>query len=354
MIKDFLFGFVFLGVFLSVITFMHYYPLSEIFRNYNIPKKYFLLAGLTYIVLFLLVTFINNISPNVVTDLLKKGFNLWLGIIFIFFFVTIFFKLLDLILKFKHSNLVISIIIISTIIIAYSIFNANQLSVKEVNINTDKIDRDYKMVQISDVHIGSNSGKLLTKIVTEVNKIDPEIVFITGDLIDEGSIKTKDLSSLLDLNAKKVYFIYGNHEHYVKKEYIDSLISDIDNLIILRNETTKYENLSITGFDDGKDAKKMLNNTNITLKDYNVLLYHYPSSTELVKEKGFDLMLSGHTHKGQIFPFGYLVRLQFKYTGGFYDLGSLKLNVNTGTGTWGPKMRLGSKSEITLINLKKE
>ena len=83
-------------------------------------------------------------------------------------------------------------------------------------------------------------------------------------------------------------------------------------------------------------------------------MYHEPKDIQDAEASGVDLMLSGHTHGGQIIPFNFLVRIPFKYMKGLYKTGNMQLFVSTGCGTWGPKMRLGTDSEINLLRLKKQ
>ncbi len=84
-----------------------------------------------------------------------------------------------------------------------------------------------------------------------------------------------------------------------------------------------------------------------------ILMYHVPTEIKAASESGISLLLSGHTHKGQFFPFTILGRLVFPYFNGIYNYEDTQVYVSQGTGTWGPPMRLGSRSEITLIKLKK-
>ena len=105
--------------------------------------------------------------------------------------------------------------------------------------------------------------------------------------------------------------------------------------------------------DDKKLIKKKLGRLKIAKNKPSVLLYHVPLGMEHAKKKGIDLQLSGHTHKGQVFPFNYLVMIEFRYLAGLYDIDGMKLYVSPGTGTWGPPMRLGSRNEITVLKLRK-
>jgi len=98
--------------------------------------------------------------------------------------------------------------------------------------------------------------------------------------------------------------------------------------------------------------ENVLSSLKIDMEKPSIMLYHLPREIKTVAKAGIGLQLSGHTHAGQMFPFNYLVRLMFKYMHGIYKYDGTYLHVSSGTGTWGPPMRLGSRCEITVIILK--
>jgi predicted MPP superfamily phosphohydrolase len=97
--------------------------------------------------------------------------------------------------------------------------------------------------------------------------------------------------------------------------------------------------------------ENLINNTIIDPKKFNILLNHEPSALKLFSEKNIDLMLAGHTHNGQMFPFNYLVKLRYEKIYGLYKIDNMDLYVTSGTGTWGPKIRFGTQNEIVQIVL---
>jgi len=117
----------------------------------------------------------------------------------------------------------------------------------------------------------------------------------------------------------------------------------------------KHKDVQIIGvhFADGKHVlKEGLKDIEIDTREYNILLHHEPKEVEVAQEAGIDLMLSGHTHAGQIFPWNYLARLAYRCIKGLYEFKGMNIYVSQGTGIWGPPMRLGSVNEITVIDLK--
>ena len=122
----------------------------------------------------------------------------------------------------------------------------------------------------------------------------------------------------------------------------------------LRNEAVRINGVQIIGIDDNctlAQIDDVLGKTN-SGAEYRILLYHRPQWLEAAENRNVDLMLTGHTHRGQIWPFNFVVGSIYKYISGWHEIGKMNLNVSTGTGTWGPRMRLGSHSEITVIDLK--
>ena len=123
---------------------------------------------------------------------------------------------------------------------------------------------------------------------------------------------------------------------------------------VLQGSTIEHEQLQIIGFDDHAHPDflgEALPQLNLRQDLFSVLLFHRPLGLNHSAAHGIDLQLAGHTHNGQIKPFNLLVRLQFKFLKGLYKEGNTHLYVNEGTGTWGPPMRLGSRSEVTLFRI---
>jgi len=225
--------------------------------------------------------------------------------------------------------------------------------------------KGFKIVQISDLHLGQMmTKKILEQIVDQVNSLKPDLIAITGDLADGSTAKLLNQANpLRNLKAEKgIYFVTGNHEYYSGVENWTLAIEKMG-IKVLNNENIKirreddYFYLAGVTDHEGKnfgqehasDFKKALLGLENGKKK--ILLAHQPIAVQKASEYGTDLVLAGHTHGGQIWPFNYLVYLQQPYLKGFYDYNGTKLYVNQGTGCWGPPVRLGSKNEITQIVL---
>ena len=276
----------------------------------------------------------------------------WLGLSLMFLNAAVFTELYKLIFS-PTNNALATILLISGVCLSiYAVYNATKITTQIHTLKSTKLERSYKAVQLSDLHLGSRSLNFISKAITKTNTLNPDLVFITGDLIDMSQVKPESLSVLNKINAP-VYFICGNHDRYVGTDQHFSAIRQAG-IKILDNQSVIYENLQIIGITDDNHPNQVrdkLANITIDNSKYTILLYHKPENFNVAKNKCIDLMLTGHTHAGQIFPFNFIVKKQFPFIKGMYRDGSSSLYVSQGTGTWGPVMRLGSANEITLFEL---
>jgi predicted MPP superfamily phosphohydrolase len=212
------------------------------------------------------------------------------------------------------------------------------------------------IVQLTDIHVGPTIGReFIEQIVERTNSVEPDVIAITGDLVD-GSVSElgEDVAPLPKLRARYgVYFVTGNHEYY---SGADAWCTELERIGIrvLRNERVTIgedgASFDLAGIDDhrgdltravrGRDPEREL-----------VLLAHQPRAIFDAVRHGVGLQLSGHTHGGQIWPWNYFVRLQQPVVSGLRRFGETWLFVSNGTGYWGPPMRLLAPAEITQIRL---
>ena len=225
--------------------------------------------------------------------------------------------------------------------------------VRRVQLIANQLSMPVRFVQISDVHIGSRSSSFLESIVYRIIQHQPDFVCITGALVDARALSESQLRSLRAL-PMPVYYTTGNHERY---EDLESILERLDRLgvNVMRNAAIDFsDEIQILGIDDADrptQVREQLNGLEVDPNRYSILLYHRPVGLEDAAAAGVDLMVSGHTHNGQIFPFRILVQWMFKYMKGLYQHRRTHLYVSQGTGTWGPVMRIGTRSEITLFEL---
>jgi len=220
---------------------------------------------------------------------------------------------------------------------------------------------DFTIVQISDFHIGGLiEQEFVRHAVAKINALEPDIVCVTGDLIDTSLEQIKPAVRELDnIKAKHgIYYILGNHEYFHEPFKIIEFIKTT-RMTLLLNDAVSIDalKLNIVGVTDlmgyrmellEPDIHKAYKNINKTYKT--ILLAHQPKFIEYLDRYTPELILSGHTHGGQIWPFGYLVKLQQPFLKGLHKLpNSSSIYVNSGIGFWGPPMRLGSQAEISYI-----
>lgn len=226
----------------------------------------------------------------------------------------------------------------------------------------------FRIVQLTDVHIGPTLGReWLDTIVERVNALNADLIVITGDLVD-GSVKAlrDHVAPLQNLRSKHgTYFVTGNHEYYSgADEWIEELRRM--GIVVLRNERVSIgegdNSFDLAGVDDysakgfgnghGADLARALKDRDSSREL--VLLAHQPKQIAEASRMDVGLMLSGHTHGGQLFPWMFLVMLDQPYIAGLAAHGDTQIYVSRGTGYWGPPMRVGAPAEIALLELHRE
>ncbi|MGZ7095822.1 MAG: metallophosphoesterase [Methanobacterium sp.] len=300
------------------------------------------------------------VLERTVSHVLTRAFytfsSAWMGISIFIVIILIGYEILNLIFYVPPFIAGISIIALASILSAYSILNSIPLEIKNVEITIPTLKRNMNVVQLSDIHIGSvrNSG-FMKKIAQKTNELNPDIVLITGDTVDGSAKLHPNMFNAIENIKAPVFLVIGNHEVYEGLENVLRVLKTL-NINILRNEIIEIQDIQIIGVDysyQRNHLKNVLSKLKIDKSKPSILMYHVPNDLEIANEAGIDLQISGHTHKGQMFPINFLGRLFFTYFNGLYNYNDTKLYVSQGTGTWGPPMRFGSKNEITLIKLKK-
>jgi len=219
-----------------------------------------------------------------------------------------------------------------------------------------------RLVQLSDLHLGTLlNRRWLGKRLQEVAHLNPDVVVITGDLVDSRPQHVEELLPLLrHLRAPRgVFAVTGNHEFYAGLERSSQLLKEAGFILLRDEHYVVTPGLVMAGVDDltarrqfGVSHQALVQALGDRPAGACIFLSHTPWQAEEAARAGAGLMLSGHTHGGQIWPFSYLVRLSYPFLQGLYRVGSMYLYVSRGTGTWGPPMRLWQPGEMTLFVLR--
>src|SRR5882672_11188699 len=244
---------------------------------------------------------------------------------------------------------------------------ANRFSVVETAIALPGLDHDVVAMQLSDIHLGHHRGRqYLQTIVEETNRRKPDIVLISGDLIDsEAGFVPGALEPLARFSAP-VYYVEGNHEKYVDAERAFAVVKQYG-VNALRNQVVETSGLQLVGLDymnadeetfdlhpsdDSRTIKSVL--ASLHLKDGmpSVLLHHSPAGAQYAAANGIDLMIAGHTHGGQFFTGTLVATAVFPFTHGLYHRGPLQVFVSQGAGTYWSRVRLGTSNELNILRLR--
>jgi predicted MPP superfamily phosphohydrolase len=335
----------------------------------------FLFLALSYII----GRFLEKIWLSIISDIFVWIGSFWLAMMFYFFLIVVvidlarlvnhwfpFFQLItDNYIKLKQVTFFVSvgIVLVTTL---YGYINACSFRVRELDLAIAK-QANIKKVNIavaSDIHLGTIVGrKRFCKIVNKINELNPDLILLPGDIVDEDLapvIRENLGDALLHLKSKfGVYAITGNHEYIGGVESAVKYLKE-HGVTVLRDSVAKInDSIYIVGREDrsisqfsGKQRKNLPELMQDVDKSYPVILMdHQPFKLNEAEENGFDLQLSGHTHHGQIFPINFITNAVYEKSWGYLKKGDTHIYVSCGVGTWGPPVRLGSRPEILNIFL---
>ncbi|MBI4689601.1 MAG: metallophosphoesterase [Nitrospirae bacterium] len=355
-----------------------------------LKAKAALAFGATISVYLIIVMAILFLAPLIVHYSEKYGLEalarvmsyvgyMWLGVLFLFFSCSVAIDAYRLVIYLGGgisqrdlSTITPSVrtafflpLIFSLSASIYGYFEAKNIRTERLMIKTSKIPKEVgrlKIVQISDVHIGLIvSGERLKRILGEVKKAEPDILVSTGDLVDGQINRLEGVAELIrEITPRYGKFaITGNHEYYAGLSQAVSFTKKAGFSVLGGEGLTVGGIINIAGVDDpagryyglfGDISEKELLSS-LPSEKFTLLLKHRP----LIDKKAsgfFDLQLSGHVHRGQIFPFSIVTRLYYPVHAGFASLpNNSGLYVSRGAGTWGPPIRFLSPPEVTVIEL---
>lgn len=357
---------------LSVLYFSHYFIYYSVVHFFGVTgggRK----AALALILFLLPASFVASSilarwTGNPLSRALYFSSGLWLGVgVTLIAFFAIAWAAWGATKLFAHSPgpalFGLAAVALACVYSGYGVWNAYHPRTDDVIVRIKNLPPDWrgkKIVQLSDVHLGHVLGSaFLQRIVEKINAENPVIVFITGDLFDGIDGRLDDLVGPLNgINAPLgIYYVTGNHETYLGTDRAYEALKKTK-ARILGDEMVVINGLQIVGVSfPERGYSKNIAEVIRKLPDFNprvpsVLLYHNPTQTVQAKSAGINLQLSGHTHKGQIFPIQIISRLIYKkYYNGLHVEGDFTIYTSSGAGTWGPTMRTGNHPEIAVIRL---
>ena len=261
------------------------------------------------------------------------------------------------------------VLAVSAGLTAYGGFEAFRVPrVQEVRVPVKGLPKDledFRIVQLTDLHINyPGQGKWVKAVVEKVNRVHPHVVALTGDLADRPAVSLRnDVAPLSGLSAKYgCFFVTGNHEYY---SGVMGWISEVKRLgfrvlinehMIITHGNGRLLLGGVTDYSAGRRFNMHHSSPGAAIAgardtDFKILLAHQPKSIFEAAAAGFDLQICGHTHGGQFLPWKYAVSLNQPFISGLDKYKNTQIYVSRGTGYWGPPLRLGAPSEISLIKL---
>ena len=382
---------VFFAVFLILLTAIHGYLWLRLVRAPQLPAPWrsiltatIVLAGVSIPVV--LIFFRGPTAPALARPLVWAAY-IWLGTMFLLFVGCLASDVVrsvawllrrltdgaapdDARRRFLARGIAGGVALTGGALAAWSVRAAvGPVAVRRVEIPLQRLSRQHDglvIAQLTDLHIGPTIGRAqLQGIVDSTNALEADIVAITGDLVDGSVDELRDaVAPLSQLRARHgVFFVTGNHEYFSGAPQWVEEVSRLG-IRVLRNERVEInhngELLDLAGVDDasaarfghghGEDLSRAL--AGRVPGRTALLLAHQPRTARRSAAYGVDLQLSGHTHGGQIWPFGALVALQQVFLAGLHRQGDTRVYVSRGTGYWGPPMRLGAPAEISQLVLR--
>ena len=307
--------------------------------------------------------------------------SVWMAALLYFFLIVLFIDIVRLVnlgfhflpasstLPYIHLKQMVfaSAIVLVSVLLVYGKWNASHPRIKQLDFSINKQAGSMKklnIVMVSDIHLGSLFGKSKVKLMVDrINALQPDIVFLVGDILDEAQspiFRDNTGEPLKMLKAPMgVHAVTGNHEYIGginrAAKYIESL-----NINLLRDTTILIGNSFYVAGREDKDMSRFSNKTRKPLNDIVknidrslplILLDHQPFALSQAVDNGVDIQLSGHTHHGQFWPFNLITNLVYEVSWGNKTKGNTHFYVSSGYGTWGPPFRIASTPEIVCLKI---
>jgi predicted MPP superfamily phosphohydrolase len=303
---------------------------------------------------------------NLVVRLFYTVASIWLGLFNFLFLAALLCWLLYAAFTISHVDVsrpaLLSVLFGCAFLIGlYGLANASRIRVKRISVKLPGLPNSWRgrsAALVSDTHLGHVHGYgFISRVVAMLRQLRPDIVLIAGDFFDGTKVQPKHLAApWLHLSPPLgKFFVTGNHEEFSDpSQHLAALQQS--GIRALLDEKVVVDGLQLIGVTyhtlvSPERLRSALRSSAIDPHTASILLAHAPQNLSLVEQAGISLQLSGHTHRGQVFPFTWFTSRIFKeFTYGLNRLGALTVYTSSGAGTWGPPMRVGSTPEIVLIH----
>jgi predicted MPP superfamily phosphohydrolase len=376
---------VFFTIFFTLYTALNYYIFIrgwQALASVAFLRPYYLVAFVLVAYGYVFSKLLYKFLPDLVYDLWLAIGALWFAFLVYFILFLVGLDIIRLVESFYHflpnfiydnyekTKTVTAIVIISLVSLTVFLGNLNKrdITIKNLNLTLPKGSgklNELNIVMASDLHLSTIDGeKLLERIVEKMNSLHPDIILLSGDIVDDKAevLKNRGIGKAFNkLNPKYgIYSINGNHEFIndvepsVKfmEEYKLKVLRDRYELVDNSFYVIGREDVSMKSF-TGKERQGLDKIISSIISNYpKILLDHTPVKLEQAEKNEIDLQLSGHTHHGQIWPANIITNMIYEVSWGYLKKGKTHYYVTSGAGTWGPPVRTGSKSEIVNIKIK--
>ncbi len=354
-------------LFFAIIGLASYYMASRIAFATGIGK-WWLFAGLFILAFFSINSMMAAKNYYPVLHPVVVVLSAMVGVFLYMLLVMLLTDIVNIFAHFQPKTFGLIVAAGTVLISLFGIVNTSWPRLKTIDIELPKLTEPVQIAQLSDVHLGHFRGRRnLEKLVNIVNKTDAQMVVITGDMFESFyNLEPETLEPLKKLSVP-IFFVSGNHDMYVDVDSVKRLMREAG-VNVLENTMTECCGIQIVGLDymrpddrtidhmhAGVGAKTIENTLPEIALDStlpSILLHHNPVGAEYAERAGIGLYLAGHTHGGQLFPVTLVNDRIFNFNRGLYQHGSLQIYTSEGSGTFGPPMRVGTRSEVTLIRLK--
>ena len=317
-----------------------------------------------------LLLFVNfrGVLENQPLPLARASYEIGTSTLFILLYLVILFLLLDLgrlvhlvprSWLFHNGVTALAILGLMVAVFLYGNIHYKHKVRVPLELTTSKpLAKDYTIVMVSDLHIGyHNTRSELARWIDLINAEHPDLILIAGDIIDMSMrpLIEENMAEEFHRLQAPVYACLGNHEHFGRAPQAKQFYHDAGIRLLCDSAAVVDSSLVIIGREDRsnrhrKDLKDLVSTVN---SPYTILLDHQPYNLEQAEAAGIDFQLSGHTHRGQVWPISWITDAIYECSWGSHQRGNTRYYVSSGIGIWGGKFRIGSQSEYVVATLKK-